>query len=149
LESIAIYNPDNDAGGKRVNPAETQIVLRLDPGSDSDPEERAELAFRLRDELAGLDVDSIQLGGSADAPDGAKSGNAVEWGTLLVAVVSSGALTALVNAVGAWAARQRGGSVSVKIGADELVLSAASREDQRRLVEEWLERQGAAVQTDG
>ena len=41
------------------------------------------------------------------APPGAK-GAAVEWGTLLVGVLSSGALTALVTTAGSWLGRQRG-----------------------------------------
>lgn len=133
-----------------MKPAEnTQIVLRLDPGDESDPEEQAELALRLKDELATLDVESVQFGVDRKAPDGVKSGNAVEWGTLVVAVVSSGALTALVNSLGAWALRQRRGSVSVKIDGDELVLSAASPHDQQRLVDEWLARRSVGAAADG
>jgi hypothetical protein len=127
----------------------TQVVLRLDPGRDSDDEERAELALRLRDDLASLDLESVRLDRGGTPVAGAKSGDMVVWGTLLVSIVSSGALTALVNTVNAWIARQRGGSVSVKIGEDELVLTGASSDDQGRVIDAWLARRRSDAASDG
>jgi hypothetical protein len=117
----------------------TEVVVRVDAGADGDEEEVAELALRLRDELREVDGASARLARDAPAPHGAK-GAAVEWGTLLVGVVSSGALTALVTTASSWLSRQRGGSVRVQIGDDELELTGATSEEQRRLVDAWLAR---------
>jgi len=118
----------------------TEVVVRVDAGPDGDEEEIAELALRLRDELREVDgAASVRLARDAPAPPGAK-GAAVEWGTLLVGVVSSGALTALVTTASSWLGRQRGGSVRVRIGDDELELTGATSEEQRRLVDAWLAR---------
>jgi Effector Associated Constant Component 1 len=128
----------------------TQIIVSVDPGSDADVEERAEAALSLRADLANLDVESVQFaGGGASQETGAKSGDPVSWGTLVVAVVSSGALTALIATVNGWLGRQQGGSVTVKIGEDELVLTGASSEDQRRVVDDWLARRGTRGAGDG
>jgi hypothetical protein len=121
----------------------TQVVLEVDAGPDADEQEVAELALRLRDELEAVDVGSVRLARGGTPPPGAKSVDPVEWGRLLVEVASSPALLALVNAATAWVARQRRGQVRVKIGEDELVLSGVSRDDQRRLVDDWLARREA------
>jgi Effector Associated Constant Component 1 len=123
--------------------AATQVVLRVDAGPDADEEEVAELALRLRDDLEAVDVGSVQLSRSGPAPPGAKAVDPIEWGTLLVAIGSSPALMTLIRTADAWIARQRHGRVRVKIGEDELVLTGASSEDQRRLVDDWLARRTA------
>jgi hypothetical protein len=119
------------------------VVLQVEAEPDADADEVAALALRLRDELHEVDGTDIRLARSGAPPAGAKSADAVEWGTLLVQIVSSGALTALITAASAWIARQRSGSIRVKIGDDELELSGASSDDQRRLVAEWLARRDA------
>jgi Effector Associated Constant Component 1 len=121
----------------------TQVVLRVDPGPDADDEELAELALRLRDDLQALDVGPVQLSRGGTAPAGAKSVDPIEWGTLLVAIGSSPALLTLIRTANAWLARQRQGRVRVKIGDDELELTGASTDDQRRLIDDWLARRGA------
>ncbi len=127
----------------------TQIIVSVDPGSGADVEERAEAALSLRDDLANLDIESVELATATSREAGAKSGDPVSWGTLVVAIVSSGALTALIATVNGWLGRQRGGSVTVKIGEDELVLTGASSEDQRRVVDDWLARRGTRDAGDG
>lgn len=118
----------------------TQVVLEVDAGPDADEQEVAELALRLRDDLDALDVGSVQLARSGAAPPGAKSVDPVEWGKLVVAIVSSPALLSLVRTANAWVGRQRRGRVRIKIGDDELVLTGVSTEDQRRLIDDWLAR---------
>jgi hypothetical protein len=126
-----------------MSAAPTQVVLRVDAGPDADEEEVAELALRLRDDLEALDVGSVELSRSGTAPAGAKSVDPIEWGTLLVAIGSSPALMTLIRTANAWIARQRQGRVRVKIGEDELELTGASTDDQRRLIDDWLARRGA------
>jgi hypothetical protein len=126
-------------GGVVEQPME--VVVRVDAGPDGDEEELAQLALRLRDELQEVDGAAVRLAREVAAPPGAK-GAAVEWGTLLVGVLSSGALTALVTAASSWLGRQHGGSVRVRIGDDELELTGATSEEQRQLVDAWLARHG-------
>jgi hypothetical protein len=121
---------------------QTEAVLQIDAGPDADREELAELTLRLRDELREHDLGSVQLARGGDAPPGAKTADAVEWGTLLVGVVSSGALTAMLTTANSWLARQKRGRVRVKIGDDELLLSGVPSDDQRRLIDHWLARRG-------
>jgi hypothetical protein len=126
----------------------TDVVLQVTAASDADAEEVAELALRLRDELQDIDGADVRLARSGAPPAGSKAGDAVEWGTLLVQIVSSGALTALLAAAGTWLARRRSGSIKVKIGDDELELTGASSEEQRRVVDDWLARRRPRSATD-
>jgi Effector Associated Constant Component 1 len=114
-----------------------EVVLRVDAGAD---DESAELALRLRDELRDADVVSVQLQRAGASPPGAKMGEAVEWGTLVVGLVSSGALTALLTTAGSWVTRQHTARIHIKVGEDELLLTGMPSDEQRRLIDEWLAR---------
>jgi hypothetical protein len=127
----------------------TELVLEVDPGPDGDAEEAAELALRLRDELDELDGVSARLAHGGPPPSGSKGAGAVEWGTLVVQLLSSGALTALLTSATGWVARNRRGTVRVKLGDDELELTGATSEEQQHLVADWLERRDRAPRGDG
>ena len=132
-----------------MSSAPTQIILGIDAGPDSDEEELAGLALGLREDLQELDLESVQLGSGGEGPAGAKAGDLIAWGTIVVGLASSGALTALINAVIAWVTRHQTASVRVKIGEDELELTGASSDDQRRLIDAWLKRRSVATGADG
>jgi hypothetical protein len=128
----------------------TEIVVQFDAGPEADLRELADLTALLRSDIEEVvDVESVRLGGGGDVPAGAKSGDPVMWGTLVVSVVSSGALTALINLASNWVGRQRSGTVRVKVGDDELELAGASSDDQRRLVDAWLARRQSGAADDG
>ena len=129
--------------------APVQVVVRVDAGLDADQSELGQLTLRLRDELEQLDDASAELARGRTPEPGAKSGDVVEWGTLVVSAVTSGALTAVLKTAHAWLVRQRSGSLSVRIGDDELVLTAVSLGEQRRVIDDWLARQAAAVAPNG
>jgi len=126
-----------------------ELVLDVDAGPGGDEQERAELGRRLRDELEHADVASVTAARLGELPAGAKSGDPFAWGTLAVTLVSSGALTAFIGAVNSWLGRQKHGSVRVRIGDDELVLTSAAPAEQRRVVEAWAARHGGEPLSDG
>jgi hypothetical protein len=121
--------------------APMQLIVRVDAGADADDREQAELAFLLRHDLDLLDETSVELARGGGREPGAKSGDPVEWGTLVVSAVTSGALSAVVKTAQAWVSRRRGTALSVRIGDDELTLTGASSDEQRRVIEDWLARQ--------
>jgi hypothetical protein len=105
---------------------------------DSDPEERAALAWRLRDDLIASEVGSVSQP-PAVAPVGAK-GVALEWAQLLVTL--AGTVPGLVAAVRAWQARHPHSSVTLEIDGDRVTLSDGSSPEGRALLEGWLQRHG-------
>jgi hypothetical protein len=118
----------------------SEVRLHVAGYPDSDDEERAELAWRLREEISGGAVDDVSHP-SVSAPPGAKGG-ALEWAQLLVTL--AGTLPPFLMAVRGWLDRHRGAAVTVEIGGDTLTLGEGSEEDQRRLVDAFLARHGGA-----
>jgi hypothetical protein len=105
---------------------------------DSDPEERAELASRLGEDLIAAELGSVSRP-SAAAPPGAK-GAALEWAQLLVTL--TGSLPGLLAAVRAWQDRHPQASVTLEIEGDRITLSDGRSKEGRELLETWLARHG-------
>jgi hypothetical protein len=118
-----------------------EVRMHVEGYPDSDDEERANLAWRLEEELRGLDVEEISRPPAA-APEGAKGG-ALEWAQIVLGI--AGTLPPLITAVLAWARRHPGAEVMVEIDGDRLTLNDASADERRALVEAWLERHAAAA----
>jgi hypothetical protein len=117
----------------------TEVRLHVAGYRDSDDEERAELAWRLREEMSAHGVDDV-TNPAIRPPPGAK-GAAMEWAELIVSL--AGTAGPLITAVQAWRGRHPRAAVTLEIGGDSLTLDEASPEDQRRLVETFLARHGA------
>jgi hypothetical protein len=118
------------------------IQVRLVLDTQGEPQERAEqdLQYLLDDilQIGGTKVDREPAG---PRPPGAKVVDAVTVGALLIALGSSGAaLPALVGLVRDWLARRGTGTVRLKIGSDEVEITEASSELQRRALDEFLTR---------
>jgi len=109
-----------------------------------DLEERDELATRLRNELLQLDVDNVRKASGGEAPEGARSVDVAEVGTLIVTVAqTTPAIIAVVEAVRSWLGRRpRGaaGSVKLRFGDAEIEVTGDTSPEQQRIVEEWLQR---------
>jgi hypothetical protein len=119
---------------------ELRVELELDPQADAAEIETRTL--QLRDELLDLDVDDVRQPSVGRPPEGAKGGDVVLLGTLVV-TAGREAVRVVVQAVGAWLSRNRVRSITVRIDGDTLELSAASKDEQLKLVELFLARHSA------
>ncbi|MGW4979223.1 effector-associated constant component EACC1 [Streptomyces mirabilis] len=118
------------------------VELVLDTG-DGDLEQTEEELQYLLAELSELELPSIDRVTRAPAPAGTRGGDAIEVGALLIGLGGSGALLpVLLGLVQDWLSRRQSGNIRMKIGDDELELTAASDEMQRRALEEFLRRHG-------
>jgi hypothetical protein len=116
----------------------TDVRVHVAGYPDSDAQERAELATRLRADLMAHDLEVSHP--ETDAPAGAK-GSALEWAQLVVTL--AGTMPAMAAALQGWLGRHHGAAVSLEIDGDKLTLADAAPADQRRLVETFLARHGA------
>jgi hypothetical protein len=105
---------------------------------DSDEEERADLASRLRDEIREHGIDDVSHP-SVRPPPGSKGG-ALDWAQL--AVTFAGTMPPLVMAIQGWLGRHPNAAVTLEIGGDRLTLDEASPADRQRLLEAFLARHG-------
>jgi hypothetical protein len=117
-----------------------RVLLRADP--ELDLEDSARLTRRLRAELDGLDVDSVEQVSDAAVPDGAKGTDAVTVGALIIALSASGGVfPSVIATVRDWLGRQSGRHrVSVTVEGDTIELDRATAEQQRDLVEAFVRR---------
>jgi hypothetical protein len=112
--------------------------LKIDIGAHGtlDDDELEEWTLRLRRELDDLEIGTVELRRD-NAPSGAKGGDAVELGTLLVTLANSSVLAAVVGLVRTWTDRDPRRTARVRYGDKEIDLTGLSAEDQRRLIEDW------------
>jgi hypothetical protein len=123
--------------------AGTSVELVLDIG-DGDGERAEEELQYLLTELRQTDVASIERVSRGPAPDGVRSDGGVELGALLIGLGGSGAaLPVMIGLLKDWLVRRRSGAIRLKIGSDELELTGASDEMQRRALEEFVRRHKA------
>jgi hypothetical protein len=117
---------------------EVQLTL-VDPDDDA-----LDVATgTLRRRLAELDEVASVRRPTATAPDGTRGIDAATIGSLIVSLTSQPAvLGAVVSTVTSWLRRHDGRKVRIQIGDDVLELDGASVDDQRRLVELFVERHG-------
>ncbi len=126
-------------------------VLSVSIGDDDASAEQLEAAAgNLREELLGLAVDDVRPVPGGPAPDGARGVDAVSLGTMLVSLpVAQPLLESVIDVVRRWTSRSAGRTVKIELDGDLLELSHASRDQQRKLVEDWLRRRAAGEGSDG
>jgi len=116
----------------------------------SDPERLDELTSRLREELLQLPVDDVEKVSEGDAPEGTRGLEIAAIGALLVTLQQSGpAISGVINTIREWLKRDPEPTRAVKItlGDRTIDLTAASSEQQDRLVAEFI--RASAVATPG
>jgi len=118
----------------------TEIRLHIGGYPDSDGEERADLAWRLMEEMREHGVDKVSHP-STQPPPGAKGG-AVEWAQVVVTL--AGSAPPLIMALQGWRGRHPRAAVTLEIDGDTLTLGEAAPDEQRRLVEAFLARHGGS-----
>lgn len=112
----------------------------------ADPARLEELTTRLRSELLDLDVNDVERVSAGDAPDGSRAIELAAVGALIVTMEQSGALVAkVVSTIREWLKRDPEPSRAVKItlGDQTIELTAASSDQQDRLVEEFIRAAGS------
>jgi membrane-associated two-gene conflict system component 1 (EACC1) len=120
----------------------TDLIIRINPGSDNDEEELARTTQQLREELSDLNIDSVDTVKTGPAPEGSKAGEEmITWGSLLVSLAASGGvLPSLIGTVQSWLSRRENQKISMEIDGDKLEVTGVSSEEQRRLIDIWVGR---------
>lgn len=116
------------------------LDIRVDVGSDADPEEVAEATLLLRRELLELDVAAVELPSAGEAPPGTRAIELAAIGALVVTMSRSQLLGPVLATVRAWLANSPRRTIRLELGGDVLELNGVSAAEQRRLADEWLRR---------
>jgi hypothetical protein len=114
----------------------TEVLVHVVGYPDSDPEERADLASRLREEIREHGIDDVSHP-TVEPPPGSKGG-ALEWAQLVVTL--AGTVPSLAMAIQGWLGRHPNAAVTLEIAGDRLTLDEASPLERQRLLETFLAR---------
>lgn len=123
-----------------------QWDLFVNVTDEADAEEAERWALRLRDELAGLDIEGVEPARpgpvAADLAHGAKGlPEVVGWLGLALGAVSIEVVAGLIIE---WVSRTRK-QLEVVIGDQTLRVSGGSSDDQVKIVEAWLRQHPAGL----
>jgi hypothetical protein len=116
------------------------LGIQVELGPDADDEEVAEATLQLRRELLDLDVDSVDLPTAGQPPPGTRGVELAALGALLVSVTQSQLLAPVLAAVRSWLGGSPQRSIKLELEGDTLELTGISSTEQRRLVDELLQR---------
>lgn len=116
---------------------ETQLMLNIDAGQEVDIEELAELTLQLREEIMELDVEAVELVDAGIIPRGAKAGELVIWGKLLVTLPPI-LINKLMNALQSWVLRLGQCSIDIEISGNKLKVTGNPTENQLQFVKNFM-----------
>jgi hypothetical protein len=119
------------------------LGIQVDLGPDADAEEVAEATLQLRRELLELDVNSVEMPRGGQPPPGTRGVELAALGALLVSVTQSELLAPVLAAIRSWLGGSPQRSIKLELEGDTLELTGISATEQRRLVDEWLQRHTA------
>jgi len=139
-----VGEPFDGSGGVGVMAAgSAELSVELQAGPDTDAEEVAQLAGRLRAEMLDLDVDAVRQPTRGEAPEDAKDAGLLAAGELLVGLVASPeVLASIIDTVRSWLGRNHARGVKLTLGGDALEVSGVSSAEQERLINLWISRHG-------
>lgn len=109
--------------------------------ADASDEELYELSARLRQELLEADVIDVRRLRDGNAPPGARAVDVQSLGSLLMTVSSSAAtLHSVISGMRRWIGADRSRRIVLSLDGDSIEITAASDDEQRRLVDLWVRR---------
>jgi len=97
-----------------TNDETLHLVLEVGNDSDGDVEEVDRLTRRLRREILDQEVESAELVTTGEIPAGARAGEAIAIGSLLVTLLPS-VLPNLIDLLGGWLKRDASRTVKIKL----------------------------------
>jgi tetratricopeptide (TPR) repeat protein len=110
-----------------------ELRVQIEPQEGADADELAGLAAQLRRELAGLDVQSVELERAGEVPEDAKAVDVLALGGLVVKL-GPVAVGVVARVVQGWLRRASARSVKLQLDGDVIELTGASSQDQERLI---------------
>ncbi|MGH3825471.1 MAG: hypothetical protein ACRDRA_21935 [Pseudonocardiaceae bacterium] len=127
--------------GKGVTGQVIQLTLCIETDLEADAEELAMLAVDLRGLLLELDIQSADPLTRGPAPPGTRAGEMFVVGALTVMLAWSKELvTKLIESVQWWVSLGAGRRVRIELDGDVLELNGLTREDQRKLIQLFIDR---------
>lgn len=110
---------------------------------DADPERLDSLTRLLLSDIRGVDDVDVSVATDGQAPDGARVVDPIVIGSLIVTLLTSQGLPHLIEAIRGWLGRgvdEQTRSVKLQLDGDSLELTAATTDEQEKLVDLFVSR---------
>jgi len=129
-----------------TNDETLRLVLEVGNDSDGDAEEVDRLTRRLRREILDQEVESAELVTTGEIPEGARAGEAIAIGSLLVTLLPS-VLPHLIDLLGGWLKRDTTRTIKIKLqrGETSVDLELDGRNCSMDQLQELVDKLGNAV----
>lgn len=112
-------------------------MLKINAGPEVDYEKLGDISLQLKEDLLELDVETVDLVSEGKVPVGAKAGESVIWGTLLL-TLSVEALKAVIGYIQSWLGATGCRSVELEISGNKLKVTGTSSKEQQRLIDTFI-----------
>ncbi len=125
---------------KKANPTfQIKVIINFEIEIHA---EDIEISTRnLYEEIVLLDIENINLDKVGIAPNKSKSGEIINWGSMLVTLMATGGVaTTLINSIQSWLTRFEHRSITLEIDNDKLTITGVSSEEQTHLINTWINR---------
>jgi hypothetical protein len=117
-----------------------QLKVQIKPEEADDKQEIDSLSRNLRGDLLHLDVEDVQLL-YEKPPSGSRALDGVALGSMVVDIVSGGAIKEVTQTVQAWIQRNENRSITLEIDGDKIDVKGISGKDQGKIIDAWVMRQ--------
>lgn len=119
-----------------------KLVIHLNVGPERDSRDLERASANLRAELRRVNgVESVEPLPAGDAPSGSRAVDTQSIGSILMTLAASGGvLNSLIGVLREWLGRGQKRSVTFQIGPDKLELTGYPIEEQKQLVEIFLNK---------
>ena len=118
----------------------SHILVQVVGHQDTDAVELDQLARQLRRRLLANNV-HVRLAQAGDIPPGARATDVITIGTLIVtAITSRPILTSILSTIQAYLEVSKARSIKIQIDDDSLEVTGLRLDDQRRLIESFVDR---------
>ena len=106
----------------------------------------AKLSQQLRKDLLMLDVKNVDYLCREKSVEGTKTGDIISWETLIITLATSGGvISTFINFILGWIKRNNGRTVRLELNGNKLEVTGLSTDEQKRLIEIWLKRNGGIL----
>jgi hypothetical protein len=118
----------------------SHVLVQVVGHEDADAVELDQLARQLRRQLLAHDLD-VRLARAGDTPPDTRATDVLTIGALVVtAVTSRPILTSILSTIQAYLEVGKARSVKIQIDGDSLEVTGLTRNDQRRLIDSFVDR---------
>jgi hypothetical protein len=114
-----------------------QMKLHIQPEKEDDKQEVDSLTRNLRDDLLNLDVEDVHLLYEKPPPD-SRALDGVAIGSMIVDIISGGAIKEVTQTVQRWIQRNENRSITIEMDDEKIDVTDISDKDQGKIIDSWV-----------